>query len=117
LLINSDADLESLADFYAQKYGTPEYRFEAVDILLDELTTQQQTDLLDLELGDVVEIKFTPNLLPPAISKYAEIISINHAIDLNNHILTFGFATLDFAVFVLDDLEFGKLDSGNALAF
>jgi len=84
---------------------------------LDELTTGQQEDLLALEIGDVVQIKFTPNQIPPAINKYAEIISVNHTIDLDNHILTLGFATLDFALFVLDDAQFGKLDSGNALAF
>jgi hypothetical protein len=117
LLIGNDDDLIDLAEFYSQKYSQPEYRFEAVDVLLDELTSQQQADLLGLELGDVVQIKFTPNQIPPAINKYAEIISINHLIDLDNHILTLGFATLDFALFVLDDAQFGKLDSGNALAF
>lgn len=117
LLIANDSDLESLADFYAQKFSSPEYRFDSVEILLDELTNQQQSDLLNLELGDVVEIRFTPNEIPPAISKYAEIIRIEHAVDLNNHILSFGFSTLDFALLVLDDAQFGKLDSGNALAF
>lgn len=117
LLIANNSDLESLADFYAQKFSSPEYRFDSVEILLDELNNQQQTDLLNLELGDVVEIRFTPNEIPPAISKYAEIIRIEHSVDLNNHILSFGFSTLDFALLVLDDAQFGKLDSGNALAF
>jgi hypothetical protein len=117
LLIGNDSDLEDLADFYAQKYSQPEYRFESVDILLDELSAGQQNALLALELGDVVEIKFTPNQIPPAITKYAEIIRIDHNIDLNNHVLSLGFSTLDFALFVLDDAQFGKLDSGNALAF
>ena len=117
LLIGNDSDLEDLADFYAQKFAEPEYRFESVDILLDELTAGQQNDLLNLEIGDVVQIKFTPNLIPPAITKYAEIIRIDHSVDLNNHILSLGFSTLDFALFVLDDAQFGKLDSGNALAF
>ena len=117
LLIGSDSDLESLADFYAQKYSSPEYRFESVDILLDQLTTGQQNDLLNLEIGDVVQIKFTPNEIPPAITKYAEIIRIDHEVTLTQHILSLGFSTLDFALFVLDDAQFGKLDSGNALAF
>ena len=117
LLVNDDTDLEALAEFYSQKYSTPEYRFESVQILVDELTAGQQNDLLGLELGDVLQIKFTPNQLPPAITKYAEIIRIEHTIDLENHILTLGFSTLDFALFVLDDAQFGKLDAGNALAF
>lgn len=117
LLINSNSDVDSLATFYANKYAQPEYRFESVDILLDELSAGQQTDLLDLELGDVVSIKFTPNGITPAIEKFAEVIRIDHAVDLENHVMSLGFATLDFALFVLDDAQFGKLDAGNALAF
>jgi hypothetical protein len=117
LLIGNDDDLQELADFYSQKYSQPEYRFDSVEVLLDELSQVDQDSLLNLELGDVVEIKFTPNLIPPAITKYAEIIRIDHSIDLNNHILSLGFNTLDFALLVLDDAQFGKLDSGNALAF
>ena len=117
LLINSNADVDSLATFYANKYAQPEYRFESVDILLDELSAGQQTDLLGLELGDVVSIKFTPNGITPAIEKFAEVIRIDHSVDLENHVMSLGFATLDFALFVLDDAQFGKLDAGNALAF
>ncbi len=117
LLINANGDVDELAEFYANKYSQPEYRFESVEILLDELTDQEQTDLLGLEIGDVVEIKFTPNGIAPAISKYAEIIRIDNSIDLDNHIMSLGFSTLDFALLVLDDAQFGKLDAGNALAF
>jgi hypothetical protein len=117
LLINSDADLESLAVFYANKFKAPEYRFDSVDIILDQRTPAQQAEILGLELGDVVEIRFTPNLIPPAIVKYAEVISINHSVDTVNHVVQLGFSTLEFALFVLDDAQFGKLDAGNALAF
>jgi hypothetical protein len=117
LLINANQDVDDLSDFYANKYSQPEYRFESVDILLDELTDQQQQNLLGLEIGDVVEIKFTPNGIAPAISKYAEIIRIDNGIDLTNHVMSLGFSTLDFALLVLDDAQFGKLDAGNALAF
>jgi hypothetical protein len=117
LLINANGDVDELAEFYANKYSQPEYRFESVEVLLDELTDQEQSDLLGLEIGDVVEIKFTPNGIAPAISKYAEIIRIDNSIDLDNHIMSLGFSTLDFALLVLDDAQFGKLDSGNALAF
>ena len=117
LLIQNNSDVDSLATFYANKYAQPEYRFESVDILLDELPTGQQNDLLALELGDVVSIRFTPNGIAPAIEKFAEVIRIDHAVDLDNHIMSLGFATLDFALFVLDDAQFGKLDAGNALAF
>jgi hypothetical protein len=109
--------VSELATFYANKYSQPEYRFESVEILLDELSAVDQNSLLNLEIGDVVEIKFTPNGIAPAISKYAEIIRIDNSIDLDNHIMSLGFSTLDFALLVLDDAQFGKLDAGNALAF
>ena len=97
LLINSDTDLANLASFYASKFAQPEYRFESVEVLLDELTTAQQADMLNLELGDVLEIKFTPNGIAPAISKYAEVIRIDNSVTLENHVMSLGFATLDFA--------------------
>jgi hypothetical protein len=117
LLIASDTDVAELATFYANKYAQPEYRFESVEIIVDELSLADQQDLLGLEIGDVVSIKFTPNGISPAIEKFAEIIRIDNSIDLNNHIMSLGFSTLDFALFVLDDQQFGKLDAGNALAF
>jgi hypothetical protein len=117
LLIAFDEDVSELATFYASKYAQPEYRFESVEIIVDELSSADQQDLLGLEIGDVVSIKFTPNGISPAIEKFAEIIRIDNSIDLNNHIMSLGFSTLDFALFVLDDQQFGKLDAGNALAF
>lgn len=117
LLINSDTDLESYATFLASKFKDPEYRFKSVQIILDQRTEAQQAEVLALEIGDVVQIKFTPNGIAPAIEKYAEIISLDNAVDSINHILTIGFSTLDFSLLVLDDIEFGKLDNGNALAF
>ena len=117
LLINSDIDLQSYASFLANRFKDPEYRFKSVEVRLDQRTPSQQTELLGLEIGDVVNIIFTPNGITPGINKYAEIISVDHAVDSTNHVMTLGFSTLDFALLVLDDAVFGKLDSGNALAF
>ena len=103
LLINSDTDLEAYGTFLANKYKDPEYRFKSLQIVVDQRTPSQQTELLGLELGDVVEIKFTPNNIAPAISKYAEIIAIDNEVTATNHVMTLGFATLDFALLVLDD--------------
>jgi hypothetical protein len=117
LLINNDSDLVELSKFFANKFDEPEYRFQSVDILLETKTAERQAEILGLELNDVVEIRFTPNGIAPAIVKYAEIIKLDHSIDTVNHVVSIGFATLDFALLVLDDAQFGKLDSGNALAF
>jgi hypothetical protein len=117
LLVANASDLGEMAVFFASKFAQPEYRFESVEVIVDQLPTIQQAEILGLELGSVVKIVFTPNGIAPAIEKYAEIIRIDHAITITNHVVSLGFATLDFTLFVLDDPEFGKLDSNNALAF
>ena len=117
LLINDDEDLENYALLLANKFKEPEYRFQSVGITLNSKTPSEQTTLLALELGDVVRIKFTPNGIPPAIDKFAEIIAIRHAVDSTNHILQFGFATLDVSAWRLSDPVFGRLSAGNSLAY
>lgn len=117
LLAANQSDLGEMAVFYASKFAQPEYRFESVEVIVDQLSTEQQAQILALELGSVVKIVFTPNGITPAIEKYAEIIRIDHAITITNHVVSLGFATLDFTLLVLDDPEFGKLDATNALAF
>jgi hypothetical protein len=116
-LLMSDSDyVQNLALFYASKFSEPEYRFESVDIVLDQLPTADQETILDLEIGDFVNIKFTPNGIAPAIEKLAEVIRIDNDITPLSHIVSIGFSTLDRFLLILDDAEFGKLDQG-ALAF
>jgi hypothetical protein len=117
LLMNSDSDVEDLAVYLANKYSQPEYRFEAVEIILDDLSSTDQAKILNLELNDVVKIKFTPNGISPAIEQYVEIININHRADLQIHRVTLGLARLDFLYFILDDPTFGTLDTDNALGY
>lgn len=117
LLMSTTEAAQELADFYATKYSQPEYRFDAVTLTLNELSTADANDILDLEIGSVVKVKFTPSNIPPAIERYAEVIGIEHSIEPRAHEVTLRFATLDFTLLVLDDAQFGKLDAGNALAF
>jgi hypothetical protein len=116
LLMSDPNYVQNLAIYYASKYSQPEYRFESVDIVIDELTDAQQQAILGLEISDFVTIKFTPNGIAPAIEKIAEVIRIDDDITPESHVVSLGFATLDYFLLVLDDPEFGKLDRG-ALAF
>ena len=117
LLMNSDEQVEDLAVYLANKYSQPEYRFDAVEIIMDDLSLTDQAKVLNLELNDVVKVQFTPNGIGPAISQYAEIININHRADLQIHRVTLGLARLDFLYFILDDPTFGTLDTDNALGY
>ena len=117
LLMNTTADVEALAVYLANKYSQPEYRFEAVEVIMDDLSLANQNKILNLELNDVIKVKFTPNKIGPAIEQYVEIINISHRADVQSHRVTFGLARLDILYFILNDPTFGTLDTDNALGY
>jgi hypothetical protein len=117
LLMDSDADAEALAQFLVGKYAQPEYRFESVEIDLVSLTEADQNEVLGLELGAVVLVKFTPNGISPAIERYAEVIRIDQRVGAQSHRVTLGLGALDYSFFRLSDSVFGRLSAGNSLAY
>ena len=117
LLISSADYISKLAVFYAIKYSQPEYRFESVDIILDDLSLSDQLKILTLDIADFVTIRFTPNGISPAIERIAQIIRIDNDLTPGSHIVSLGFATVDTGFFTLSDPIFGRLSSGNVLGF
>jgi hypothetical protein len=117
LLMNDDSQAADLAKFLVGKYSEPEYRFESLTVSLDTLSDSQKAAILDLELGDVVEVRFTPNNIPPAIDRFVEIIRIDQRVTPTSHQVTFGLGALDFSFWRLSDAVFGRLSAGNALAY
>lgn len=106
------SDLQTLAGVLVQKYQDPEYRFNALEVNLRTINPTQRADLLALELGDVVEVQFTPGGIAPAIERYGKIIRLAQVADSNFEILGIGLEAIEGALFVLDDAEFGKLNVG-----
>lgn len=115
-LISTQAELQDFADFLIQKYDEPEYRFERIRIDYESLTGAQKEQVAQLELNDVISVKFTPNNVGDPIEQYGELIRISHSVDTNTHVVELGVASLDYTLLVFDDLQFGKLDLG-ALSF
>jgi len=114
LLFSTDAQTIEFNNTILAKYAQPVYRFTEVQVRLNDLTSAQQTSILGLELGDFVNVVFTPSNLPPAINKYASVIRLNHSVDISGeHIVTLGLNTLNFTYLILDDTIFGKLDEGS----
>ena len=110
------SSVEALSQYWVNKYGEPEYRFENLTVNLNGLTGDQQISVLELELGDIIQIKFTPNGVGSPIERYGQIINIDHAISPDRHDITLGVGSLQYSFLVLDDTGFGILDT-NALAF
>jgi hypothetical protein len=116
LLHNTDASLTNLANYLVGQYAAPEFRFEGIEISMAGLTLAQQNTILGLEIGSVCRIKFTPNGITPSISKYAEVIGINHGISASEHKIVLNFQTLELTNLILDDIAVGLLDY-NSLSY
>ena len=110
LLVQNPDELEFLAEFLLARYKEPQYRFETVTVVLDTLTTQNQNDVLELEIGDIVLVRFEPSDIPPAIEQYCRIIGINHDWNPGSKNISFSLERLDFSIFILDDAVLGVLD-------
>lgn len=115
-LLSNTTDTTNLAEFTVAKYGEPEYRFEELEVSLDGLTGSQKNQVLQLELGDVIQVKFTPNGVGSPIERYGQVISIANNVGPDRHNIIYGIGSVQYSFLVLDDVGFGILDE-NALAF
>jgi len=116
-LLNSISQLDQLADFLAGKFGEPEFRFEVIEVDLANLDPTQRQNVIDLEMGDYVEVKFTPGDIPPAIQRFGEVISISSKFTPSSEVLQLGLQSVQGALIVLDQEAFAKLDSESVLGF
>jgi hypothetical protein len=111
LLVQDPSQLQFLADFLLARYSQPQYRFETVTVVLDTLTTVNQDKVLDLEIGDIVQVRFEPSDIPPAIEQYCRILGVKHDWNPASKNISFALERLDFAIFILDDAILGELDN------
>jgi len=111
LLNNEVSDLQFLADFFLARFKEPQYRFSSLSVVMDILSEAQQNEVLDLEIGDIVQVKFTPSGIPPAIEQFVRVIGISHDWSNNEKRINLALERLDFSLFILDDPTFGELDS------
>jgi hypothetical protein len=110
-LLNNDPDeLQYLADFLLARFKEPQYRFSSLSVVMDILSESQQNEVLDLEIGDIVQVRFTPSGIPPAIEQYVRIIGISHDWQNNEKRINLALERLDFSLFVLDSPVLGILD-------
>ena len=111
LLAQNLDDLENLAQSLLVTYDRPLYRFETVTVVLDKQDDTQTAAILDLEIGDIVQVRFEPSGIPPAIELPCRIIGISNNWEPTIKRITFALETLNFGVFVLDSPLLGELDN------
>lgn len=116
LLINTQYDLDNYGGYLLRQFKEPEFRFESIEVVLNDLSENDRISIAELELGNVVQVKFTPNGIGSPIQDYVQICSIDHEIRYDSHTVRMGFATIPNFDLVLDSPVFGILDK-NTLAW
>jgi len=72
--------------------------------------------VLALELGELVEVKYTPSGIGDQIDQFVRIDSIEHRITPGQHYVKFDFSRAEAVALVLDSTDFGILDT-NTLGY
>jgi hypothetical protein len=116
LLDNSEANRNAL--FFLSKFQEPDLRVAALTVVLDGLPLAKRADVLQLDVGSVVSVDWTP---PggTAVTQVSVVEGVNHDVSssgLYRLVLSLSPISTDL-VFVLDDPDLGRLDFGGVLAF
>lgn len=116
LLFNSDTDSDGFAEYLVSRYGTPEVRISQIDINLHALDATQAGNVIGTELGDVIQVVYSPPGGGTAIDRYAVVDRISHEIGPQMHNIVFGLSKTAQA-FTLDSDPFGELDGDYPLGY
>ena len=110
-ILSSSVQADALAQNRVSTLGQPKYRIDAVTVSLEGCTAAQALQVLDVELGDVATVAWTPNNIGSAISQIVTVDQIEHDAAPDRHNVTFTMSET-IAAFILDDTVYGVLDSG-----
>lgn len=111
LLFPDDADSQEFANFLVSRYGTARVRFELLEVNLARLSAAQCTTVLNLDLGEVVRVIYSPPGGGSAIDQFGVVDKIEHTVTVDSHRIRFSLSTALDTYFTLDDPEFGILQS------
>ena len=86
-LLAGSATAAALGSAIVATYAEPKYRIDQITVLMNGVTSQQELDVLSLELADAVLVSWQ-NFGPP-ITQYCIIDGIEHKADTSRHTVTF----------------------------
>lgn len=116
VLLDDDDDTQQLADLILARYEEPILRIDALEVNTLLLTDSEVNEVLALELGELVQVKYTPSGIGDQIDQFVRIDSIEHSITSERHDIKFDFSRAEGVALVLDNAQFGILDE-NTLGF
>lgn len=117
LLLKDDAAALTLADVLLDRYAQPEYRFDRLRTIYNDLNATDRADLTMLEISNIVQVSRTFNVGTPAsVTREFSIEGVQHVISAQSHSVTYALAVATLLdQFVLGDPEVGTLGTTNAL--
>jgi hypothetical protein len=116
LLMATDSAALDLAQYFVGIYAEPELRFSKIGVTLQDKSTSDQDEILNLEINDIVKIVYTPNNVGDPIIQNALITGIRHEVGISFHKVYFDFGRATQIPFILDDATYGRL-SGTIPAY
>lgn len=120
LLQDSDSQALDMAQYLANIYAAGDGYVSAIVINLNTIThtTDQILTICGLDIGDVIDITFTPKGVGNAVDQSLVVQGIRHDRDPENHVVTISTARLEQQnPFTLDDTVLGLLDGIGVLTF
>ena len=106
--IASAADAQDLADYWSGLYGQPTDRISGLSVLLNDLSAEHKGQVLSLEIGDVVTVKFTPNGIGSPIEADLGIEAIEDEITPEAHTVRFNLSKRITNVFIIGYTNLGE---------
>jgi hypothetical protein len=117
LLLTSDLRSQDYADYLLGLYSEPELRLSQVTVQAAALPADQQADLLSLDIGDLVQVRHTPNGVGGGVvQRYAIVEGLSHEMLPMYHLVTVALTSADRRrVFILDSDVYGLLNGANGV--
>jgi len=79
-LLADDNQAQDLADLILARYEEPLLRIDAIEVVLDAITDAQVAEVLDLELGALLQVVYTPSSIGDPIDQFVRLDQIEHSI-------------------------------------
>jgi hypothetical protein len=115
-LLADDTQAQALADIILARYEEPLLRIDGIEVNTLELTEAEVNEVLQLELGTLVQVKYTPSGIGDTIDQFVRLDAIEHNIGSVEHRIRLNFSQGEAPALVLDSATFGILDT-NTLGF
>lgn len=119
LLLSTDEQSEALADFLLGIYKQPEDRVASLSVFVSAYPEEpDRATVAALEIGDLVELVWTPADVGVPLELVLLIEGVSHQIGFDSgHWMTLSLSTATMNLFILDDAMWGLLDGLGVLGF